>query len=475
MEGGDSMIDERTLPPGLIDTLRAEVRGAIITRDDESYDEARRVWNGQIDRRPAIVVRCAGPADVIAAVRFAAAQDQPLAVRGGGHSFAGFGTCDDGIVVDLGAMRGVRVDPRARRAIVGGGATWGDLDHETAAFGLATTGGLISTTGVGGLTLGGGIGWLMRKYGMACDNLVGADVVTASGEYLHASAEEHPDLFWALRGGGGNFGVVTALEYQLHPVSSVVGGALLFPLDHLDDVLAAYADATRQEPDELCSLLEIATAPDTEDIDRDHRARSIVAFGFCHCGDPAAGRAVVKQWQQVAPVVGNFVDEMPYPILQTFYDADYPKGLWVYMRSHYLSELTHQSMEALVGAAGERSLGRSIIDLHHMGGAAARVPAGETAFDHRDAEYAVLIAAATDGEPGFDTEVAWGRRQWEALAPHSTGGAYENFMSDQDTNAVRSAWNSSTHARLATVKNRYDPDNRLHFNHNIQASNVGNR
>jgi FAD/FMN-containing dehydrogenase len=466
------MTGHQVLTAGQLEQLRDAVRGAVIAPDHHEYDQARAVWNGHIDRRPAAVVRCSGVADVMVAVRCAAEWDLPLAVRGGGHSFGGFGTCDGGIVVDLAAMNGVRVNPQERRAMVQGGATWGDFDHEAAAFHLATTGGLISTTGVGGLTLGGGIGWLMRKHGMACDNVTAADVVTAPGELVHTSAEEHSELFWALRGGGGNFGVVTAFDFELHPVSQVVGGALLFPGDRAGDVLAAYAEAARDEPDELCSLLEVATAPDIEDVHPAHRGRPVIAFCFCHSGSRGDGRAVADRWRQVAPVVADFVDEMPYPILQTIFDSDYPHGTWAYMRSHYLTDLTAPAIAALVEAAGDRPLGRSIIDIHHLGGAAARVPAAATAFDHREAGFAVLFGAVSGGANGFDDQTAWGRCHWEALAPHATGGAYGNFVADRDQAAVHAAWSDTTLGRLAAVKRQYDPQNLFRLNHNVEPSNV---
>ncbi len=462
------MTDLLTIPSTSIDALCSAVRGPVITPGDDAYDDARGVWNAHIDRRPALIARCTGTADVIAGIRFAGEHDLPVAVRGGGHSFAGFGTCDGGLVLDLGAMNGVRVDLVAQRATVQGGATWGDLDHEGAAFGLATTGGLISTTGVGGLTLGGGIGWLMRKYGMACDNVAAADVVTASGELIHATADEHPDLFWALRGGGGNFGVVTALEYRLHPVATVLGGALLFAADRTADVFARYAELAATEPDELCTLLEIATAPDADGVEPAYRGRPIIALALCYCGPIADGEAAIAPWRRLAPVVADFVEPMSYTAMQTFFDGDYPKGLWSYMKAHYLHDLTPAGIDALVDASADRPLGRSIIDVHHLGGAAARVPPGDTAFDQRDAGYAVLFGAISDGKAGFDEEVAWGRRHWTALAPHATGGAYENFNADRDTAAVRSAWTDATRARLQAVKRQYDPHNRFRFNHNIE-------
>src|SRR6478735_2482160 len=291
----------------MIDRLRSVIRGEVIAPGDDGYDDARAVWNGQIDRRPALVVRCVDADDVVAAVRFAERQDLAVAVRGGGHSFAGFGTCDGGVVVDLGAMNAVHIDPTVREARVQAGATWGDFDRAGAPHGLATTGGLVSTTGVGGLTLGGGIGWLMRKHGMACDNVITAEVVTASGEQIRASDDEHAELLWALRGGGGNFGVVTSFTYRVHPVSTVVGGALLFPASSTADVFAAYAASAADEPDELCSLLEVATGPD---------GQPVIVFAYCHCGAPADGRAVADTWRAVAPVVADFVGEMPYPEMQ---------------------------------------------------------------------------------------------------------------------------------------------------------------
>jgi hypothetical protein len=253
-------------------------------------------------------------------------------------------------------------------------------------------------------------------------------------------------------------------------VSTVVGGALLFPGDRARDVLAAYADTAAEEPDELCSLVEVATAPDVPEVDGAHRGRPIIAFAYCHCGPVAAGHAVAQRWRDVAPVVADFVEEMPYPAMQAFFDEDYPKGSWAYMRAHYLDALTAGAIDALVAAAEDRTVGRSIIDVHHLGGAAGRVAAGATAFDHRDAGYAVLFGALSDGAAGFDGEVAWGRRHWDALTPHATGGAYENFVSDGDAAAVGAAWTSETQRRLAAVKRRYDPENRFRVNHNISPA-----
>jgi FAD/FMN-containing dehydrogenase len=407
---------------------------------------------------------------VIACVRFAADYDLAVAIRGGGHSFAGFGTCDDGLVIDLGLMKGIRVEPEARRVTAQGGVTWGDLDHETGAFGLATTGGLISTTGIGGLTLGGGIGWLMRKHGLACDNLVGADIVTADGQLLHATAEDNAELFWALRGGGGNFGVVTSLEYRVHPVATVFAGALLYPASRAADILACYAEWAPEEPDELCTLIEFANAPDDDFIASAHRGQPVVALALCYCGPVADGEAAIARWRNAAPLIADLVEAMPYTTMQAFFDESYPKGLWSHMKSHYLDELTPESITALVAAGTDRPSGRSIIDLHHLEGAASRVAAEETAFDHRQARYAVLLGAVSDNQSGISECTDWAQRHWSALEPHATGGAYGNFVTDGDDTAVRSAWTGHTLDRLAAVKQRFDPANRFRFNHNVRPN-----
>jgi hypothetical protein len=303
---------------------------------------------------------------------------------------------------------------------------------------------------------------------MACDNLVGADVITAEGQLVRATSDENPDLFWALRGGGGNFGAVTALDFRLHPVGTVLAGALLFPGSRAADILACYAEWAPEEPDELCSLIEFATAPDDDYIEPAHRGQPIVALAFCYCGPVADGEAAIARWRTAAPIVADLVEPMPYTTMQAFFDEAYPKGLWSHMKSHYLDDLTPDAIAALVDAATDRPAGRSIIDLHHLGGAASRVADGDTAFDHRHANYAVLLGAVSDDPSGIGECTDWAQHQWSALVPHASGGAYENFVTDNDDTAVRSAWTSRTADRLAAVKHRYDPDNRFRFNHNIR-------
>jgi FAD/FMN-containing dehydrogenase len=450
--------------------LRTSMQGPVFTAAHPDFDDVRAVWNASIDRSPAVIARPTGVADVIAAVRFATEHDLPIAIRGGGHSFAGLGTCDDGLLIDLVLMKGIRVDPEARVAVAQGGVTWGDLDHETAVFGLATTGGLVSTTGVTGLTLGGGIGWLMRKHGLACDNVIGADLVTAAGEFLHVSADSHPDLFWALRGGGGNFGVVTSLEYRLHPVETVLGGMLLYPAEAAADVLAFYEERNADEPDELCTLLEFATAPDIEEVAPEHRGRPVLALAFCYCGPVGDGEVAIAPWRTIAPVVGDFVEPVRYVELQKLWDDDYPPGLWSYMKSHYVDDLSPSVVSALVAAGANRPTHRAFVDVHHLEGAPARVAADATAFDQRDARYVIMFGGVCDTETDLDACRTWAREHWSALATHGTGHTYVNFMSDADTSAVRAAWGAEKYERLVAVKDRYDPTNRFRFNHNIEPT-----
>jgi FAD/FMN-containing dehydrogenase len=451
------------------DALRAAIRGPVLAPGDPGYDAARRVWNGSIDKYPSLLAQCTGAADVTAALRVVASPDLPVSIRGGGHSFAGFGTCDEGLVIDLALMKGIRVDPRTRRVIAQGGVTWGELDHETAAFELATTGGLISSTGIAGLTLGGGIGWLMRKHGLACDNLIAADVIAADGQLLHVSGEEHPELFWALRGGGGNFGVVTAFEYQLHPVSTVLAGALICPGEKAAEVMKHYAEWTADEPDELCTLVEFATAPDADFIDQAHRGKPAVFVVLCHCGPLADAEAAIGRLRKALPLIADLVEPMPYPAIQSFFDEDYPAGLWSYTKSHYLDYLDGASIAALAAAAAALPA-RSFIDLHHLEGAPSRIDSEATAFDHRQARYAVVFGGVCEDKTGFAECRAWAQEHWSALASHATGSAYSNFMADADENAVRAAWGPQKYERLVAVKGKYDPANRFRFNHNIRPA-----
>src|SRR5215472_4137719 len=341
-----------TLSPVLgeatVQELREATRAEIFTPGDEGYDEARLAWNGAHDRRPAVIVRCSGPADVIAAVGFARSNDLQIAVRGGGHSVPGFSTTDGGIVIDLGRMSGVRVDPAGRRAYVGGGATWGDVDHETTAHGLATTGGLISTTGVAGLTLGGGIGWLMRKHGLACDNLVGADVVTADGTFVHTSETENPELLRGLRGGGGNFGIVTQLEYQLHPVGPIVyGGPVFFPADASAELLRRFREWQATTPDDVTAVINLTTAPPLPVIPEEWHGKKVAVLLTMSAAPLDEGPALYAALREVAEPVADLLGPMPYTVLQSLIDPLWPEGIRSYFKATNLSRLDDELIDTL--------------------------------------------------------------------------------------------------------------------------------
>jgi hypothetical protein len=444
----------------VVDSLRAGVRGPLLRSGDDGFQAARHVWNGMIDRSPALIARCAGAADVIRAIAFAREHGLPVAVRGGGHSAAGSGVCDDGLVIDLSGMKGIRVDPARRTVRAEAGLSWGEFDRETQAFGLATTGGVVSTTGIAGLTLGGGIGWLMREHGLTCDNLLSADVVTADGQLLTASADENPDLFWALRGGGGNFGVVTSFEYRLHPVGPLVlGGLLIWPRPMARDVLRLYRDFTRQAPENASAYAALAHAPD---------GAPVVAVIPFYNGSIADGEKLLQPLRDFGPPVADFVQPMPYAAFQTFLDAMNPPGNRVYWKSAVLKDLTDDVFETVIEHAATVPSPLSPAILEFYGGAANRVGAEATAYPHRDALYAVnAISMWTD--PGQDeANVRWARGLWEAMRPFSPGSVYVNFLGvDDGDDRVRAAYGPN-YARLAALKARYDPTNLFRFNQNIR-------
>lgn len=463
-------MSEREQTPQLgeatIAEFSASLRGTVTQPGDAGYDTARAVWNGMIDRKPALVVHCRGTADVIAAIQFARGQNLPVAVRGGGHNIAGHATCDDGIVIDLSPMRGVRVDPRARTARAEGGARWADVDHETQAFGLATTGGLISTTGVAGLTLGGGIGWLTRKYGLACDNLIAADVVTADGQLLTVNSDEHADLLWGLRGGGGNFGVVTSFEYRLHPVSTVLGGMLLYAGEQAREALRAYRAFCAKEPDELTSIAEFFTAPAEDFIPARLHGTRMLAIALCYCGALESGEEVIRPLRAFGPPVADFIGPMSYIALQTQFDAQYPTGMRHYWKSDYLTDLSDEAIDAIVALDARAPSPLAVLDIHHMGGAAGRIAPGVTAFGHRDAPYLTNTIGTWTEAREDDASISWVRGISGALRPFSTG-AYVNFLANEGQVGVRTAYDQATYARLMALKRRYDPTNLFHLNQNI--------
>jgi FAD/FMN-containing dehydrogenase len=453
-----------------LDELRASPRGDLISPDSDEYDEARRVWNGTIDRRPALVARCLGVADVIIALRFARSHDLTVAVRGGGHNVAGFSTCDGGMVIDLSRMIGVRVDLGTRTARAEGGLTWGAFDHETQAFGLATTGGLVTSTGIGGLTLGGGIGWLMRKHGLTADNLVAADVVTADGELITANTDIESELLWGLRGGGGNFGVVTSFEYQLHAVGPVVlGGAILHPAHRASDLLGFYAEWTRTLPEELTTLFAFLTAPPEPFVPVELQGTPMVAVALCYTGRIGEGEAALRPLREFAAPAVDVVMPMPYTLLQAMFDATSPRGIHAYWKTEYLDELDAAAIDVLVTQAAEMTGLSSLtaIQIHHLEGAIRQQPPGGSAFSHRDPRFVLnIVGNRTDTEPS-EPHIRWARDTWDAIRAHSIGDPYLNFLGDEGAERVRAAYGDETFTRLVALKNRFDPSNVFRLNQNI--------
>jgi FAD/FMN-containing dehydrogenase len=449
-----------------IEQLREQVRAHVLTRDDLGYDDARAVHNGMFDRHPRVVVEAEQVADVIATVNFARDAELDLSVRGGGHSAPGFGTNDDGVVLDLGPMHHVRVDPAARTARAGGGTTWGDFNYATHAYGLATTGGIISTTGVGGLTLGGGIGHLSRGYGLTIDNLISADVVTADGQVRTASATEDPDLFWALRGGGGNFGVVTSFELQLHPVDQVYVGLFFYELEHAATLLRFFREFIQTAPEAYGAFPAFQIAPPLPFIPEERHGDTFCVAVVHWAGPLDEGENAMKPFRDLAPAVAEMVGPMPYPALNSAFDPIFPKGIRSYWKGSFVRELTDAAVEAHVEHGSRVPEVSSTMHLYPINGACHRVGPEETAFAFRDATYATVIVCAWQ-DPAHDAErIEWVRDYYAATAPHSEAGGYVNFMADDDRERVQDNYGAN-YTRLREVKRRYDPDNLFHLNQNI--------
>jgi FAD/FMN-containing dehydrogenase len=448
-------------------------RGELLLPTNPSYDTARKIWNGAIDRHPAYIARCTGVADVVAAVRFAREHNLEIAVRGGGHSVAGTAVCDDGVVIDLSAMRAVWVDSAGRTAWVQGGALWSDVDHETQAHGLATTGGIVGHTGVAGLTLGGGIGFLMRKHGLTVDNLLAAEVVTAEGSIVRASADEHPDLFWALRGGGGNFGVVTSFRFSLHPVGpTVMAGAVFWAADDTTDVLRFYRDFVSEIPDELGTVVKLCSIPPLPVIPEDLHWRPAIAVACCYAGAAADGERVVQTLREFGSPIADLLSPKPYVAFQGGFDDTVLHGWHYYWKATNLVGLTNDAIAVIADHAHAANSRRSYAAMFHFGGAVARVPHDATAYAGRDVAHNIIIHGAWLPEESGEhaaAETAWARRFLQALEPHRAGGVYVNFLdSDDDPSRVQEAYGDQIYRRLAEVKAKYDPDNVFHHNKNIQ-------
>jgi FAD/FMN-containing dehydrogenase len=449
--------------------LAEALHGELVTPASEQYDQARSIWNAAHDARPVAIIRCAGVSDVLRGVEFARSEGLPLAVRGGGHSIPGFSTTDGGVVLDLSPMTGIRVDPAARRVVAQAGCLWSDVDHETQAFGLALTGGLVSTTGIAGFTLGGGLGWLVRRCGLTCDNLVGADVVTADGQFVHASESEHPDLFWALRGGGGNFGVVTAFEYSLHPVGpTVFAGAVFYPADAVEDLLRGYREACAGAADELTTVLNLTTAPPAPFLPESVHGTPIVAVLGMWSGEPDDGDAATRPFRGLGEPIVDLFGPMPYLAMQSLIDPLYPRGLHNYFHSAFIPAVDDHVVQALTASYQNVPNPLTEMHVHHLGGAMGRVPSNASAFATRDQEFIVNIVARTPEADGFDSARRWARGVTQALG--SSAAAYVNFTSDATEDRMRASYPPATYDRLVMVKDRYDPDNLFRLNQNIKPS-----
>jgi len=449
-----------------IEELREQVRGQVVTPDDPDYDEARTVYNAMIDRRPRVVVRCVDAADVMTTVNFARENELDLSVRGGSHSVPGFGTNDDGVVIDLSGMKSTRVDPTMSTVRAEGGCTWGDFNHATYAYGLATTGGIVSTTGIGGLTLGGGIGYLSRGFGLSLDNLLSADVVTADGRFLVASARENADLFWALRGGGGNFGVVTSFEFQLHPVKDIFAGIFFYPLERVRDVLEFYRDYVETAPEEMGLFPAIQIAPPLPFIPEKEVGKTFIAIVACWAGSLEQGEQALEPIRTAAPAVAEMISPMPYPALNTAFDALLPPGLQHYWKASFATELTDGAIEAHVEHGPKVPVVNSTVHIYPINGACNRVPSDATAFAYRDAKFATVIAGMWPDPADNTKNIQWVKDYYKALEPHSLAGGYVNFMADDDQGRVKDNYKDN-YSRLASIKKQYDPGNLFHLNQNI--------
>jgi FAD/FMN-containing dehydrogenase len=444
-----------------VETFKTSLRGELLRPGDTDYDEARKVWNGMIDKRPGLIARCTGVADVISAVDFARTHQLLVSVRGGGHNIPGNAVCNGGLMIDLACMRSVRVDPMRRTARAEGGVTWGEFDHETQAFGLATTGGSVSDTGIAGLTLGGGLGWLAGKCGLTCDNLLSADVVTADGKLLVASASEHTDLFWGVRGGGGNFGIVTSFEYQLHPVGPVLAGMLLYPFTQAKEALAYYRDFAKAVPDEVNTMGGLLTSPDGD---------LMAVIAVCYNGSLDAGERVLRPLREFGPPVADQIRPMAYREVQTQLDAAAVRGRRYYIKSSFMRSISDDAIDALIDRFANVPSPHTLVFFQQLGNAANRIGAQETAFSQRDAlcEWGCLSSWVDPAADGMN--IGWTRALAEAMQPFSSGGAYITQMgveAEEGADRIKDAFGPN-YEQLVALKNKYDPTNLFRHNQNVK-------
>jgi FAD/FMN-containing dehydrogenase len=455
--GSDTVLEEAT-----VQGFKTSVRGPLLRPSDADYDEARKVFNAMHDRHPALIVRCVGVADVIAAVAFARTHHLLVAVRGGDHSIAGHSVCEGGLMIDLSQMRSVRVDPTKRIARAEGGARWRDFDHETQAFGLATTGGTNADTGIAGLTLGGGLGWLAGKYGLACDNLLSADVVTADGRLLTASATENEDLFWGLRGGSGNFGIVTSFEYQLHRVDPVLAGMVIHPFERAKEVLRFYSDFSTAIPDEVNTLGALFTTPE---------GLRVVAIAVCYNGPIEEGEKVLQPLREFGPPLADQISPIPYTVLQAMTDDLFPRRRQYYWKASLMNRISDDAIDTMLEYFSAVPSPHTVMGFQQLGNAANRVGPDETAFSHRDALYDFLMLSGWEDPSAAERNIRWTRELNDAIQPFLHGGLYVNALGEEDfQHRIQAAYRPKTYERLVALKNKYDPTNLFRLNPNIKPT-----
>jgi FAD/FMN-containing dehydrogenase len=466
------MATEATVDAEAIEGFAAGIRGPVLRSNDVGYDEARRIWNGLIDRRPALIVQCSGAADVVDAVNFARERDLLLSIKGGGHNVAGNAVNDGGLVIDLSQMRGVHVDPATQTVRAQGGATWGDADRETQLFGLAVPGGVVSTTGIAGLTLHGGVGHLRRKYGLSIDNLLSVDIVTADGALRRASASENEDLFWAVRGAGSNFGVVTSFEFQAHPVGPMVMvGAVFYSLDDIQEVLPAWRDQMASAPEELSSVALCWSVPPHEPFPPEYHGTPVLVVAGAYAGSVAEGELVVQPLRELGQPLIDLSGPWPWLGLQSGFDALFPKGGLYYWKSRALAELSATAIDDIADFAARRPTPLTDITLWHHGGAMSRVGETDTAYAGRDATFLVTGEVSWEDPTQTDDAISWGREFWDAMGRHSTGGLYLNFAGlGEEKEALVKAGYGGNYERLAALKAQYDPTNLFRMNMNIMPA-----
>jgi FAD/FMN-containing dehydrogenase len=452
-----------------VEDYRAVLRGPLIQPGDADYEQARQVYNGMIDKRPGLIARCVDVADVIHSVNFAREHNLTLAIRGGGHNGGGLGTCDDGLVIDLSLMNHVHVDPVAKTARAAGGAKWGDVDHATHVFGLAAPSGIISSTGVGGLTLGGGLGHLSRKLGLSIDNLLEVEIVLADGRFVKANAQEHEDLFWAVRGGGGNFGVVTSFLFKLHPISTVYAGPMLWELDQTTEIMRYYRDFIVNAPEALNGWFAFLTVPPAAPFPEHLHLKKMCAIVWCYAGEAEDGAALLQPIRDFAPPALDFVGPLPYPALQSMFDGLYPPGLQWYWRADFVNELSDAAIALHAKYGAQLPSMHSSMHLYPIDGAVHRVDEQSTAFSYRGANWSQVIVGVDPDPANNEQLIKWTKDYWLALHPHSAGGAYVNFMMEEGQDRIKATYRDN-YPRLAEIKRKYDPTNLFHVNQNIKPA-----